>query len=111
MEKNCDFLTQVPTEFVHVFSNSNHRLKSVVNMPICVLKRGDENEARFWHQNKVNLRNRKTKWPPTPICSPCIFTGSPTQTQNKTCGLPFSTLIMTVECMKTTCNFVPLESP
>ena len=33
-------------------------------MPICVLKRGDlcetsrENEARFLHQNEVNLRDR-----------------------------------------------------
>ena len=36
-------------------------------MPICVLKRGDlcetsrENEARFLHQNEVNLRDRETK--------------------------------------------------
>ena len=44
-------------------------------MPICVLKRGDlfdrmssrENEARFLHQNEVNLRDRETKWPPTLI--------------------------------------------
>ena len=44
-------------------------------MPICVLKRGDlcdrmsshENEARFLHQNEVNLRNRETKWPPTSV--------------------------------------------
>ena len=59
-------------------------------MPICVLKRGDlflyrmfsrENEDRFLHQNKVNLHNRKTKWPPTSICSVCICTGSPMQTQ------------------------------
>ena len=49
-------------------SNSNHRLKSAVDMPICTLKRGDlcdgtssrENEARFLHQNEVNLRDRKT---------------------------------------------------
>ena len=41
-------------------SNSNHRLKSAVDMPICVLKTGDlcdrmsshENEARFLHQIK-----------------------------------------------------------
>ena len=56
-------------------------------MPICVLKRGDmsshENEARFLHQNEVNLRNRETKWRPTLICSACICKGSPTQTQNK----------------------------
>ena len=38
-------------------SNSNHRLKSADDMPICVLRRGDlydhmssrENEARFLH--------------------------------------------------------------
>ena len=49
-------------------SNSNHRLKSAIDMPICVLKRGDlcdrmssrENEARFLHQNEVNLRNIST---------------------------------------------------
>ena len=47
-----------------------------------------ENEARFLHQNEVNLRNRETKWPPTSICSACICTGSPTQTQNYTsCSL------------------------
>ena len=59
-------------------------------MPMCVLKRGDlcdrmssrENEARFLHQNEVNLRDRETKWPPTSIRSACICTGSPTQTQN-----------------------------
>ena len=50
-------------------SNSNHRLKSAVDIPICVLKRGEfwdrmssrENEARFLHQNEVNLRDRETK--------------------------------------------------
>ena len=49
----------------HKTSNSNHRLKSAVDMPICVLKRGDlcdcmsshENEARFLYQNEVNLRD------------------------------------------------------
>ena len=61
-------------------------------MPMCVLKRGRgdlcdrmssrENEARFLHQNEVNLRDRETKWPPTSIRSACICTGSPTQTQN-----------------------------
>ena len=57
-------------------SNSNHRLKSVVN--ICVLKKGDlrgrvssrENEARFLHQNGINLRDRETKWPPISIFFP-----------------------------------------
>ena len=47
--------------------NSNDRLKSAVDMPLCVLKRGDlcdrmssrENEARFLHQNEVNLRDRE----------------------------------------------------
>ena len=34
-------------------------------MPICVSKRGNENEARFLHQNEVNLRDRETIWPPT----------------------------------------------
>ena len=42
-------------------------------MPICVLKRGElfdhmssrESEARFLHQNDVNLRDKETKWPPT----------------------------------------------
>ena len=73
-------------------SNSNHRLKSAVDMPMCVLKRGDlcdrmssrENETRFLHQNdnEVNLRDRDTKWPRTSICSACICIGSPTQTQN-----------------------------
>ena len=42
-------------------------------MPICVLKRGDLcdrmssrelNEARFSHQNEVNLRDRETKGRP-----------------------------------------------
>ena len=69
-------------------SNSNHRLKSAVDLPICVLKRRDlcdrmsspENEARFLHQNEVNLRDRETKWPPTSIGAACICTGSPTQT-------------------------------
>ena len=28
-------------------------------MPICVLKRGNKNEARFMHQNEVNLRDRE----------------------------------------------------
>ena len=82
-------------------SNSNHRLKSAVDMTICVLKRGNlcdcmssrENEARFLLQNVVNLRHRETKWPPTSFCSACICTGSPTQTQNWTCGLPLSTAI------------------
>ena len=49
-------------------------------MPICVLKTSRENEARFLHQNEVNLRDRETKWPPT-IFSACICTGSPTQTK------------------------------
>ena len=47
--------------------NTNHRLKSAVDMPICVLKRGylcdrmslRENEARFLHQNEINLRDRE----------------------------------------------------
>ena len=64
-------------------SNSNHGLKSAVDMPICVLKRGDlcermsshENEARFLHQNDVNLHDGETKWLPTKICSACICTG------------------------------------
>ena len=54
-------------------SDSNQRLKSAVDMPICVLKRGDlcdymssrENEARFLHENEVNLHNREIKWPST----------------------------------------------
>ena len=53
---------------IYFTSNSNHRIKSAVDMPICVLKRGDlcdrmssrENEARFVHQNEVNLRVRET---------------------------------------------------
>ena len=31
-----------------------------------------ENDARFLHQNEVNLHNRETKWLPTSICSACI---------------------------------------
>ena len=56
-------------------SNNNHRLKSAVDLKICMLKRQDlslvwvkssrENEARFLHQNEVNLCDRETKWPPT----------------------------------------------
>ena len=50
-------------------SNSNHILKSAVNIRVCMLKRGwvwvnssRENEARFLHQYEVNLRDRETKW-------------------------------------------------
>ena len=68
-------------------------------MPMCVFKRGGlcdrmsshENEARFLHQNEGNFRDGETKWPATSICSGYICTGSPTQTQNQTCGLPLST--------------------
>ena len=28
-----------------------------------------ENEARFLHENEVNLRDRETKWPPTSIAN------------------------------------------
>ena len=69
-------------------SNDNHRLKSAVDMPICVVKGGDlcdrvssrENEAIFLHQNEVILRDRETSWLPTSICSACICTGIPMQT-------------------------------
>ena len=55
-----------------IFFTTSHRLKSAIDMPICVLKRGDlcdlcdrmsslENEARFLYQNEVNLRDRETK--------------------------------------------------
>ena len=47
---------------------------SAVDMPgnLCVKERGlvpekRENEARFLHQNEVNLRDIETKWPPTSI--------------------------------------------
>ena len=40
-----------------------------------------ENEARFLYHNEVNLHDRETKWLPTLICSACICTGSPIQTQ------------------------------
>ena len=60
--------TKIKSVRLFIISNSNHRLKSTVDMPICVLKRGDlcdrmssrENEARFFHQNEVNLRDRET---------------------------------------------------
>ena len=52
-----------------VTSNSNHRLKSVVDMPMYVLKREDlcdrmssrENEARFLHQNEVHFARQRNK--------------------------------------------------
>ena len=70
------------TEIRITNSNSNHSLKSAVDMPIFVLKRGlvclhVKNEARFSHQKEINLRDTETKWPPTSIC-----TGRPTQTLN-----------------------------
>ena len=53
--------------FTNKTSNSNHRLKRVVDMPICVLKRGDlcdrtsphENEARLLHQNELKKTKNK----------------------------------------------------
>ena len=54
-----------------VTGNSSHRLKSAVDRPICVLKRGVlcglNCHTICLHQNEVNLHNRETKWPPTSI--------------------------------------------
>ena len=50
--------------YIYIYtSNSNHRLKNAVNMPICALKRGNlsdrmssrENEVRLLHQNEAKF--------------------------------------------------------